>query len=87
VRNRKQITALARERRSEIVQCRTAQRVPRQFPLACMIAPMVLDGPINGDAFQAYVEQVLVPQLAPGDTVVMCKRQRGRTVNPLAKPS
>lgn len=36
-----------------------------------MIAPMVLDGPINGDAFQAYVEQVLVPQLAPGDTVVM----------------
>ena len=36
-----------------------------------MVAPMVLDGPINGDAFQAYVEQVLVPQLAPGDTVVM----------------
>src|SRR5271166_1693862 len=36
-----------------------------------MIAPMVLDGPINGDAFQAYVEQVLVPQLAPGDTVLM----------------
>ena len=32
---------------------------------------MVLDGPINGDAFQAYVEQVLVPQLAPGDIVVM----------------
>lgn len=39
--------------------------------LTGMIAPMVLDGPINGDAFQAYVEQVLVPQLAPGDTVVM----------------
>ena len=36
-----------------------------------MIAPMVLDGPINGDAFQAYVEQVLAQQLAPGDTVVM----------------
>jgi transposase len=36
-----------------------------------MIAPMVLDGPINGDAFQAYVEQILVPQLAPGDTVLM----------------
>jgi transposase len=33
-----------------------------------MIAPMVLDGPINGDAF---VEQILVPQLAPGDTVLM----------------
>jgi transposase len=36
-----------------------------------MIAPMVLDGPINGDAFQAYVEQVLVPQLAPSDIVIM----------------
>jgi transposase len=36
-----------------------------------MMAPMVLDGPINGAAFQAYVEQVLVPELQPGDTVVM----------------
>lgn len=36
-----------------------------------MIAPMVLDGPINGELFQAYVEQVLVPELRPGDVVVM----------------
>jgi len=36
-----------------------------------MVAPMVLDGPINGAAFQAYVEQVLVPELKPGDTVLM----------------
>jgi transposase len=36
-----------------------------------MIAPMVLDGPINGEVFQAYVEQVLVPELRPGDVVVM----------------
>jgi transposase len=36
-----------------------------------MVAPMVLDGPINGAAFQAYVEQVLVPELQPGDTVIM----------------
>ena len=36
-----------------------------------MTAPMVLDGPINGLAFQAYVDQVLVPELAPGDVVVM----------------
>lgn len=36
-----------------------------------MVAPLVLDGPINGEAFQAYVEQVLVPMLAPGDIVVM----------------
>ena len=34
-------------------------------------APMVLDGPINRDAFQAYVEQVLLPELKPGDVVVM----------------
>ncbi len=32
---------------------------------------MVLDGPINGCAFQAYVDQVLVPELRPGDVVVM----------------
>ena len=36
-----------------------------------MMAPMVLDGPINRLAFQAYVEQVLVPELSPGDIVVM----------------
>jgi transposase len=36
-----------------------------------MVAPMVLDGPINSAAFQAYVEQVLVPELRPGDTVIM----------------
>jgi transposase len=35
------------------------------------IAPMVVDGSINGDVFRAYVEQVLVPELRPGDTVVM----------------
>lgn len=36
-----------------------------------MVAPMVLDGPINGHAFQAYVDQVLVPELKPGDIVIM----------------
>lgn len=36
-----------------------------------MTAPMVLDGPMNGAAFKAYVEQVLAPTLAPGDIVVM----------------
>jgi transposase len=34
-------------------------------------APFVLDGPINGEWFLAYVEQVLVPTLSPGDVVVM----------------
>ncbi|NRP75940.1 hypothetical protein ILFOPFJJ_06864 [Ensifer psoraleae] len=32
---------------------------------------MVLDGAMNGVAFRAYVEQVLVPTLTPGDIVVM----------------
>jgi len=36
-----------------------------------MTAPMVLDGPMNGAAFQAYVEQVLAPTLQPGDIVVL----------------
>ena len=36
-----------------------------------MVAPMVLDGPINGVAFQAYVDQVLVPELRHADIVVM----------------
>jgi transposase len=36
-----------------------------------MAAPMVLDGPINGVAFQAYVDQVLVPELKPGEIVIM----------------
>ena len=39
--------------------------------LTGIVAPMVLDGPINGRAFQAYVDQVLVPELRPGDIVVM----------------
>lgn len=34
-------------------------------------APFVLDGPINGEWFKAYVEQVLVPTLSPGDVVIM----------------
>jgi len=36
-----------------------------------MTAPMLLDGAMHGAAFLAYVEQVLVPTLSPGDIVVM----------------
>ena len=39
--------------------------------LSGMTAPMTLDGAMNGVAFQAYVEQVLVPTLSPGDVVIM----------------
>jgi transposase len=31
----------------------------------------VIDGPINGESFLAYVEQVLVPALKPGDIVII----------------
>lgn len=34
-------------------------------------APCVLDGPINGESFQAYVEQLLAPTLKPDDIVIM----------------
>jgi transposase len=36
-----------------------------------IVAPWVIDGPINGESFRTYVEQVLVPELRPGDIVVM----------------
>ena len=36
-----------------------------------MTAPMVLDDAMHGAAFLAYVDQVLVPTLKPGDIVVM----------------
>ena len=36
-----------------------------------MTAPMVLDGPMNGAWFLAYVQQVLAPTLKPGDIVIM----------------
>jgi len=34
-------------------------------------APWLIDGPINGERFRLYVEQVLVPTLKPGDIVIM----------------
>ena len=34
-------------------------------------APCVIDGPINGQLFTAWVEQFLVPTLAPGDIVIL----------------
>ena len=36
-----------------------------------LIAPLVLDGPMTGEVFRAYVEQMLAPALEPGDVVVM----------------
>lgn len=46
-----------------------------------VVAPVVIDGPITGDLFAAYVEQQLVKALRPGDVVVVdnlaCHRRAG----------
>lgn len=39
--------------------------------LSGIMAPMLLDGPMNGAAFCAYAEQVLAPELRSGDVVIM----------------
>ena len=36
-----------------------------------LVAPFVIDCPVNREVFEAYVEQVLVPELRPGDIVIM----------------
>jgi transposase len=36
-----------------------------------MIAPWVIKGAMDGPAFAAYVEKVLVPELAPGTVVIL----------------
>jgi hypothetical protein len=36
-----------------------------------MTAPMVLDGCMTGECFVAYVQQILVPTLRPGDIVIL----------------
>jgi transposase len=46
-----------------------------------MAAPMVIDGAMTGDLFVAYVEQILVPTLRPGDVVILdnlvCHKRAG----------
>ena len=39
--------------------------------LTGLAAPFVLDGPMDGAAFLAYVREVLVPSLKPGDMVIL----------------
>ena len=45
-------------------------------------APCLFDGPINGEAFLAYVQTFLVPTLKPGDVVIMDNlgSRRGKAV-------
>jgi transposase len=39
--------------------------------LTGFVAPMLLDGPMDGECFLAWVEQMLAPALRPGDIVIM----------------
>lgn len=41
------------------------------FRLTGLFAPLVIDGPLNGELFAAYIRQELAPQLRPGDILVM----------------
>lgn len=41
------------------------------FTLRGFIAPWVIDGAINRDAFETYVEKALLPELKTGDVVIM----------------
>ena len=66
-------------------RCRRGQRLIGKIPLARwhtttflaalrfdgMTAPMVLDGPIDGEWFMAYVEQILCPTLKANDVVIL----------------
>ena len=36
-----------------------------------VVAPCAFDGPMNGEKFRASVEQFLVPELKPGDIVIL----------------
>jgi transposase len=36
-----------------------------------LAAPMILEGPMDGEAFRAYVAGILVPELVPGDIVIL----------------
>jgi hypothetical protein len=55
--------------------------------LTGIAAPMPLDGLINRDVFQAYVEPVTVPELAPGDIVIMDALNTGRKIFWVSMPA
>jgi transposase len=50
-------------------------------------APWLLEGPIDGQTFQIYVERILVPTLRPGDVVIMDNlgSHKGRAVRQLIR--
>ena len=75
--NTKMVRAYGRCRRGERLVCKTPWGHWTTTTFICglrcdgLVAPWVLDGPMNGDAFRVYVEKVLAPTLSSGDTVVI----------------
>ena len=75
-------------------RCRSGERLIGRVPhghwktstfvagLRCdaLTAPFVVDAPMNGAIFRAYLEQCLVPTLRPGDTVIMDNLPAHKTV-------
>ena len=51
--------------------CGRPARWWRRSGWTVFVAPMIVNGPINGESFADYVESSLVGELAPGDIVVM----------------
>jgi transposase len=53
-----------------------------------LTAPMVADGPMDGEMFLAYVRQFLCPTLQPGDVVILDNLASHKVagVNELSKP-
>jgi transposase len=50
-------------------------------------APWLVDGPIDGESFRAYVENILVPTLRPGDIVIIdnLSSHKGKAVRALIR--
>ena len=46
------------------------QYVPRALRVTGLTAPGVFDGAIDGASFLAYIKQILMPTLQPGDIVI-----------------
>ena len=75
--NTKMVRVYGRCRRGKRLVCKTPWGHWKTTTFTCglrcdgLVAPWVLEGPMTGDAFLIYVEKVLVPTLARGDTVII----------------
>jgi hypothetical protein len=83
--NTKTVRAYGRCRRGERVVCKIPWGHWKTTTFTCglrcdgLVAPWVLEGPMNGDAFRVYIEKVLAPTLSRGDTVFIDPLQATRS--------